>query len=1131
MHIFLARKLRKIGRVITIFVVIFGWIFSGWPSIDLAGISNQVKVAKAASPWVENGTVDVSDSLSWTTINLTGSYATAPVVLATPVTTANCPGTCSGTTAGNGGMYPIPLVRNVSTTSFEISMCIDGGNTTCDTGASTETFHYFVFDIDDAANYDWIEVGTTSNVDVGGANTAQSYSTSFAATPYVWTQAQTYSQGGNIGAVAWVDDFTTSGFNYIGCSHTGAGDTCDSGGSNETFGYVAIDLANEAFPSEYNFQSGSASISNSDWTAASFSPSYTEPIVMVTQNDDNGGQDPQYAWAQSVATTGMEYRYCEEDAGNVCNTHTGELTNWFAMERQIAGANQLHFRWRDDTTALNTDGGWLAAEDSNGISDLSKGATYRLRMGVANASGSTEASARTYELQYGQGTDCAAISTWTGVGDSSTDDFEMVDSSNITSDGQATTALLSNSEGYTFLAGEGRDTADTTGSIGPLASNYYTELEYSFRPTDNAITGKDYCFRLYDTANTETLPSYFLYPQITLSYTNVSYTDIIMEWGTQSSVGDGGWTTINFTGSYDSPVFVCTTEYNANIGNESDGTADSIVCRVQNVGSTSAQVRLQESGTLVGDVGNLTNETIHWMVVEEGAYNTRDIKMEAFKFNSTVTDGKTNGWSGQAQTLTHSYTNPVVVGQVMTTNDKGHSQFWAHNGSNGPPTSASFYAGKHISEDNDLTRADETIGVIVVEQANNTLGSVAYEARLQTQTIDRIDDSPPSNYTFNSAFSSTPAVGIISLAGVSGTDGPYTTLYGATPLTTTNIYLVVMETEIVDTEQSGNTEYVPYIVFESVGTYSVVSNVAADQDTYRFYQNNGEIQPVTPLAAENVDISSIADATVVRIRMAVQLGGSIEASTIQFKLQYGQGATCSAIGTWVDVGGLGSGTIWRGYDNNSPPDGSTITASLLNSQSNALQSYEEANNSVSNPNIISDGSRGEWDWVIQNNGATGGTDYCFRMTKSDGSVLQYTHYPKITTATAISISLSTDGSIALGNVALNSSQDTTPAGINDVEVVSIDNGPVDLDIKSTVFSEGGNNWSLGVSNGSDQVQWAYSSSTSPWYTISTADTLYAFDYNVPESATRNVYLKITMPTDTTSFNQYSADVTIVASSP
>jgi hypothetical protein len=278
------------------------------------------------APTLESGTVMVSDSLDWTSIQLAAAYSNPPVILVTPATDNN-------SIAQGDGYYPIPLVRNVTTSGFDLSMCVDGGSETCTTSALAEELHWFAFDVDDDADYDWIEVGTSAGVATNGSDSAEAFSTSFANVPAIWTQAQTYSQGGEIGAVAWVDDITTGGFNYVGCVHTSVGDTCDTDNPDETFGYVAIDLANEAVDAAVGFQAGSANVANSQWTAAGFTPNLTAPRVMVTQNDDNGGQDPQYAWARNVTSTGMQFRYCEADAGNVCNTHLDELTYWFALEQ------------------------------------------------------------------------------------------------------------------------------------------------------------------------------------------------------------------------------------------------------------------------------------------------------------------------------------------------------------------------------------------------------------------------------------------------------------------------------------------------------------------------------------------------------------------------------------------------------------------------------------------------------------------------------------------------------------------------------------------------------------------------------------------------------------------------------
>jgi len=295
----------------------------------------------------ESGRANVSDSLVWTWIDFKETYGYTPVVIATPVSHTNCPGTCSGTSAGNGGYYPIPLVDGVNKTGFNFSMCIDSGNVACGTGMSTETFDYFVFDVNESDNWTWIEVGTTDTVVTDGGYTEESFRNTMSGTPSIWTQAQTYSQNGNIGAHAWIDDgsLSSSAFSYIGCVHQAPGsgtsvDVCESGQPSETFGYVAIDISAQNFSTE--FQSNVLSVSSSAWTTISsqYDDSvYTNPRFMVTQNDDNGAQDPEYAWARDIDTTSPDIRYCEEDAGNVCNSHTSENVVWFALENGTLRVN------------------------------------------------------------------------------------------------------------------------------------------------------------------------------------------------------------------------------------------------------------------------------------------------------------------------------------------------------------------------------------------------------------------------------------------------------------------------------------------------------------------------------------------------------------------------------------------------------------------------------------------------------------------------------------------------------------------------------------------------------------------------------------------------------------------------
>lgn len=227
-----------------------------------------------------------------------------------------------------------------------------------------------------------------------------------------------------------------------------------------------------------------------------------------------GLQDTEYITLTQINETANSVSTYEADRMGLQGV---ELASLFASDPVT---DQLHYRWRDDTTDLNTSGGFLAAEDTI-YTEAIANTTYRLRVEVANTGDSPESAARTYELQWGElTTTCADISTWTGVANTS-DEFDMVTTTHIDPDGESTTSgLLANSASYTFVNGQGRESADTTGSIGALAASNYTELEYSLEPTSNATLGQTYCFRVYDTTAGDILDLYSTYAQMTMATPN-----------------------------------------------------------------------------------------------------------------------------------------------------------------------------------------------------------------------------------------------------------------------------------------------------------------------------------------------------------------------------------------------------------------------------------------------------------------------------------------------------------------------------------------------------------------------------------------------------------------------------------
>ena len=197
--------------------------------------------------------------------------------------------------------------------------------------------------------------------------------------------------------------------------------------------------------------------------------------------------------------------------------------------------------------------------------------------------------------------------------------------------------------------------------------------------------------------------------------------------------------------------------------------------------------------------------------------------------------------------------------------------------------------------------------------------------------------------------------------------------------------------EIIDRPgwASGN-----YVAFAITGS-PIASNV------WKSFESNSHAgtDPATltfsyskPLAATNTAPLLASTSSPIRLRMNVTASSVDLATSSQvFKLQFSQ-ATSSG---WADVGATSSTTsAWRFYDNSSVADDATLSSVVL-SNSEVAQSYEEANPTKSNPRAISAGEEGEWDFALDPANATV-TTYYFRMIKSDDTALDsYVNYPSI----------------------------------------------------------------------------------------------------------------------------------------
>jgi hypothetical protein len=285
-----------------------------------------------------------------------------------------------------------------------------------------------------------------------------------------------------------------------------------------------------------------------------------------------------------------------------------------------------------------------------------------------------------------------------------------------------------------------------------------------------------------------------------------------LQTGTVTARTDG-WTLVTLDNTYTDMVVVCTPNYDKSIYPSA--------VHMRNASGNSFEVRLVPAVYGLSAFEPPWSANVHWMVVESGVYTVEEhgVKMEAVTFTSTVTD-KSGSWVGQNRSYLNSYTNPVVLGQVMTHNaDREYywSVFWSRGSSRSqPPSITQLWVGKHKGQDPRGVN-HETIGYVVIEAGEGTIssnsGPIRYKAGLGSDSIRGMGNSPPYSYSLGS-LSFTPSTAILSQAAMDGGDGGWAVLYGTNPVTSDWLYLAIEEDWVWDSERRHTTEQVGYIVFE-----------------------------------------------------------------------------------------------------------------------------------------------------------------------------------------------------------------------------------------------------------------------------------------------------------------------------
>ncbi len=270
---------------------------------------------------------------------------------------------------------------------------------------------------------------------------------------------------------------------------------------------------------------------------------------------------------------------------------------------------------------------------------------------------------------------------------------------------------------------------------------------------------------------------------------------------------DENWQTVYLQNTYTTPVVTCTYQLQSAAENPA-------VIRLRNVGTTTFELRAQNPAP-TPDV-DLNPSSATCLVAEAGSYSLGGVNIEAGTSLSVGTLEKPtwNFADTEMVTPSTSFTNPVVLGQVQTYEDSDWSAFFSSTcGNRTLPWggAGAICLGKHVGEDTDITRANETVGYIIMEQGSGSLlgGEIVFEATRGADTINGVGNGAGSYGTGGNDYS----LGVGTLTAADGADGGFAVLFGADPLGGTAIDFAIDEDQIGDAERNHTTEQVDWTAF------------------------------------------------------------------------------------------------------------------------------------------------------------------------------------------------------------------------------------------------------------------------------------------------------------------------------
>ncbi len=357
---------------------------------------------------------------------------------------------------------------------------------------------------------------------------------------------------------------------------------------------------------------------------------------------------------------------------------------------------------------------------------------------------------------------------------------------------------------------------------------------------------------VFPSAEIEVVQSPSPQPQEPLPVLAASMSDPKLDGGSLSNVG-ATWQTVTLEHTYQNPVIAAVPVY--------DQGSPPLMVRVRHVVGDQFEISVARADHSDAPFDPIE---VHYLIAEEGKYSD----FEARSVEVSRVDHRLS-WRGQPESYLNSYQSPVVIGQVMTSNDPDPSVFWARGDTRREaPSAESLFVGIHVGEDHDRERVPETVGYFVFESGHHEIGSLQLFATVGDPIVEKIDGGPSAYETHLSPGEQSV---VATVAGMKGPDGAWALLFGESPVQTDQLLLAVDEDQWHDADTWHVPEEVAVVSFRSIAdvpedpklTGGIVSRVSTTWTTVTLddsYENM--VLATTPIYGEQ------SPPLIVRIRNA-----------------------------------------------------------------------------------------------------------------------------------------------------------------------------------------------------------------------------------------------------------------------